>query len=180
MSPKQASGKTPTDPKLHAKTPGRSGKATVMIGLVLLFLTSGGLAYYLASRDDNNSTSTPDKPVPTTEFPKPKPITYEETVTPDAYSQFMSVALEIFWSGGNANGKEISGHGYYPSSADIKNPAWAKSNLKLHDQLNKSIKDGSVVYLPKGCDADKPSSSENKCTSFVIQSNGQDVAKSKN
>lgn len=177
MPSQQAPEPIPTDRSPQTNKPSSSRKAILLIGLLLVLLASIGIGYYFTSKN-NDSDPIPERPTVTTEFPKPKPVTYEETVSPNAYGQFMSVALEIFWSGGNANGQEIQGHGYYPSVADVKNANWAKKNLKLHAELNKSIKDGSVVYVPKGCDADKPSSSQNKCTSFVIQSNGQDIAKS--
>lgn len=99
-----------------------------------------------------------------------KPIQYEETITPNAYGNFLAVAVKSFYFGGNTNGVDIPTHNYYPSTADLKDREWTKKNMQLDDRMHELITSGEVVYEPKGCNADQPSGEQNKCSDFVVKS----------
>ncbi len=100
----------------------------------------------------------------------PKEVSYEETITPKAYGNFLAVALRGFYVGGNTNGVDIPAHNYYPSVADLKSREWSKQNMQLDDRMITLIASGEVVYEPKGCKADQPSSDQNKCSEFIVKS----------
>ena len=101
-----------------------------------------------------------------------KTIKFEETITPNAYGNFLSTAIKGFYLGGNTNGVQIPSHGYYPSSEDIKSEEWTKANMQLDDKMIGLISKGEVVYESKGCNAEQPSSEKNKCTGFTVKSAG--------
>jgi|GEM_PF-5870767 len=136
-------------------------------GLILLVLATILLTLSLAPRKESVSN-------------QPKPVKYSETVTPTAYGSFLSVALESFYSGGNTNGVDIPGHKYYPSTADLKDLDWAQKNVQLDAHMFSLITDGKVIYSPKGCDANRPSSAQNMCKSFIVTADGKEVEKSRN
>lgn len=130
-------------------------------GVIILLL--GLLIGILIGKSSNSGDSNDN----TNQIPE---ITYEETVTPNAYGEFLSVALKGFYLGGNTNGVSIPTHNYYPSTADLKDREWTKKNMQLDDRMHELITSGEVVYEPKGCNADQPSGEQNKCSDFVVKS----------
>lgn len=92
----------------------------------------------------------------------------EQSTTEQANANLLGLAVEVFKTGGTTNGTPITSHGYYPSAFDLKNKQWTKENLNLDFATNEAI-----AYEPKNCSTDKPSSSENKCTGFVIKVNDE-------
>lgn len=129
-------------------------------GLIIIGILIGLLVSKLATKETAQESNTNT----------PKEVSYEETVTPNAYGNFLSVALRGFYLGGNTNGVDIPAHNYYPSAADLKNREWTKQNMQLDDRMHELITSGEVVYEPKGCNAGQPSSDQNKCTEFVVKS----------
>jgi hypothetical protein len=99
-------------------------------------------------------------------------IKYSDSITPVAYGNFLVNALNSFYKGGGTNGKKIKAHHYYPTTADLKNKNWLKKNLPLGTKVEQLILGSKLVYKPTGCQANKPSSSKNACTSYTITSNG--------
>lgn len=131
----------------------------ITILFIFLGLLTGAIYYIFKSKKQ-------DKPTAIT-------IKYEETITPNAYGNFLSTSLKGFYLGGNTNGVQIPAHNYYPSSKDIKDPNWTKENMQLDEKMNDLIAKGEVVYEPKGCNADQPSGENNKCSSFIVKSAGK-------
>lgn len=113
-------------------------------------------------------------------LPAPKKVDISETNTPTAYGNFLAIALESYWIGGNTNGVSIPGHKYYPSQSDIKDLNWAKQNLQIDESLHQLISSGNIIYKPSGCDINKASSPSNKCTGFTVLINDKEIAKNKN
>lgn len=165
-------------PKTPRKRP--SKRQLLILSVVLLAVIGAGTAYYLQSKTDKPKETA--KPVAQEKFPAPpeKPVAHSETVTPTAFGNFLALSLETYWAGGNTNGTNIEGHKYYPSTADVKNVEWAKKNLKIPDQIIDSLQKDTITYVPEGCDADKPSGEQNKCTSFTLKSDNKTIAKSNN
>ena len=140
-------------------------KFALISGISLLVLAIIALVFMLNSSTKKENATTKQNTI--------KSVTYEETVTPNAYGNFLAVAVKGFYLGGNTNGVDIPAHNYYPSTADIKSSAWTKQNMQLDDRMNDLIAKGEVVYEPKGCKTDQPSSDKNKCNAFVVKSAGK-------
>ncbi len=100
--------------------------------------------------------------------PQLRGILGEDATTEQANANLLGFAVESYKVGGTINGTTITSHGYYPSAVDLKNKQWTKENLNLDYATNEAI-----AYEPKNCSTDKPSSSENKCTGFVIKVNDE-------
>ena len=148
-------------PKRDYRKPWQKKYIIIFIPILLILILVGITTRILVNKKSNKNTQA-----------TVKPIKYEETITPNAYGNFLSVAVKSFYQGGNTNNVEIPAHNYYPSAADIKNRDWTKQNMQLDDRMSDLIKSGEVVYETKGCKSDKPSNEQNKCTSFVVKSAG--------
>lgn len=143
-------------------------RSHLVILIALLLLTIAGLVTYILT--DNGDE----------ELQPPKTVEYAETVTPTAFSNYLSVALEAFYSGGNTNGVNVPANNYYPSTADLKDLAWSQKNVQLDENTVKQINSGEIQYIPTGCDASRPTNQANRCKSFAIMVDDKEVAKSKN
>lgn len=144
-------------------------KKSHLLGLIIvLLLVIAGLVAYIATGGKKKTAEAP------------KTVEYAQTITPTAFSNYLSVALESFYSGGNTNGVDVPGHNYYPSTADLKDLTWSQKNVQLDAHTVEQINSGEIVYVPTGCDANRVTNQTNKCKSFIIKVNDKEVAKSKN
>lgn len=143
-------------------------KSHLVALIVVLLLVIAGLVAYIVMGSKEKAADAP------------KAVEYAETVTPTAFSNYLSVALESFYSGGNTNGVNVPANNYYPSTADLKNLTWAQKNVQLDPSTVEQINSGEIQYVPSGCDANRPSNESNKCESFTIRVDDKEVAKSKN
>lgn len=148
----------------NGKSRARFSKRTLII-IVVIVLVGAGAAYWFVSRSDSKSTSDNNQ---SQQEPVAGPLPRV------AYRNVLAFSVKGYHVGASLNGKEIPAHGYYPSAADVKNTTWSRENLNLDAKLQESIAKGEIVYEPKGCDADKPSSDKNKCLGFVIKE-GDDI-----
>lgn len=187
MQDKSANNDTASSAKLKSVVitdNGESKKRLIIAVASLVVLAAISIWVYAAARPQSENDTPPASSqltAPQTEdFPKPDKTNPTDINTAESQAGILALGLEVYRSGANTDGKQLTSHSHYPSAMDIKNTEWVKANLKVPSSVINLLEAEILVYLPKGCDADKPSSSENKCTSFVIQSNGQDVAKSKN
>ena len=146
-------------------------KSHLFFVVIVLFVLAAVLGWYAFSEDKGSSVAN---------LPEPQTAENVSTVTTTTYTHFFSVALEAFYSGSNANGVDVPGNKYYPTAADLKNTEWTKNNLQLDTHTIEQIFANKIVYLPVGCDADKPSDATNQCTSFSLKVNGREVATSNN
>ncbi len=154
-------------------------KRNIFIGLILVVALLFVVSVILFKNNGDKSKKSNDTKA-LTNLPAPKKVDIKDTNTPTAYGNFLAASLESFWAGGNTNGVSIPPHKYYPSTVDIKTSSWTKQNMQLDDQLQQLISTGSIVYKSSGCDENKTSSPENKCTDYIISIDGKEIAKNRN
>lgn len=114
---------------------------------------------------DSSNTSQEDEATP-----------IKDTTTLTSQGTMIEMVLSVFKVGGTFNDKKIEGKGYYPSNVDMKDAVWLKQNMNIDDSTHAFLQSGEIVYESKGCDANKPSSTGNACSGYVIKVNGKVVA----
>lgn len=153
------------------------GKNKKLVVLVVLLMVLVAALVVVATRSSDKKPASQDKSSDSSNTSQEdKAIPIKDTTTLTSQGAMIKGVLSVFKVGGTFNDKKIEGKGYYPSQADMKDGAWLKQNMNIDDSTHALLQSGEVAYESKGCDASKPSSTENACSGYVIKVNGKVVA----